>query len=216
MAQLIKVLVVGSNEDVRRKLSGFLESCSDIQVIHNTTQLGAFAAAVEHNPDVVLISVGMADGSYFEDWRQISAHLPDAKILFVASHGNEAAILIPALSGEHAILESGAASSALAAAIRNSVHDASKNGADNPLAASEDPGPADRAARMSKLAPQEMRVLAELAAGKTNKQIATALQLSDKTVRNYLRTIFRKLGVNRRTQAVAYFVHSREAVLESV
>ncbi len=56
------------------------------------------------------------------------------------------------------------------------------------------------------LSAQEQRVLALVAQGKTNKEIALALGLSDKTVQNYLANIFQKLHVTRRSQAAAYFV----------
>jgi DNA-binding NarL/FixJ family response regulator len=55
------------------------------------------------------------------------------------------------------------------------------------------------------LAPQEQRVLALVADGKTNKEIAASLNLSEKTVSNYLGNIFQKLHVTRRSQAAVYF-----------
>ena len=56
------------------------------------------------------------------------------------------------------------------------------------------------------LSAQEQRVVALVAEGKTNKEIAAALGLSDKTVKNYLANVFQKLHVTRRSQAAAYFV----------
>jgi DNA-binding NarL/FixJ family response regulator len=56
------------------------------------------------------------------------------------------------------------------------------------------------------LAPQEFRVLALLADGKTNKEIGTALGLSDKTIKNYVRHIFQKLQISRRSQAAAFYI----------
>jgi two-component system response regulator DevR len=67
------------------------------------------------------------------------------------------------------------------------------------LAASGDEG------KQQTLAPQEQRVLALVAEGKTNKEIAVALGLSEKTVGNYLSNIFQKLHVSRRSQAAVYF-----------
>jgi DNA-binding NarL/FixJ family response regulator len=59
--------------------------------------------------------------------------------------------------------------------------------------------------KQESLAPQERRVLALVAEGKTNKEIAVALDLSEKTVGNYLSNIFQKLHVTRRSQAAVYF-----------
>jgi DNA-binding NarL/FixJ family response regulator len=55
------------------------------------------------------------------------------------------------------------------------------------------------------LSAQETRVLALVARGKTNKEIAVALELSDKTVKNYLSTVFQKLRVTRRSEAAAIY-----------
>lgn len=56
------------------------------------------------------------------------------------------------------------------------------------------------------LSSQQQRVLAPVAEGKTNKEIGSSLELSDKTVKNYIRFIFQKLKVTRRAQAAAYFI----------
>jgi DNA-binding NarL/FixJ family response regulator len=63
-----------------------------------------------------------------------------------------------------------------------------------------------RPMRTQSLAPQEERVLALVAEGLTNKEIASALQLSDKTVKNYLSNMFKKLRISRRAQAATFFV----------
>jgi two-component system, NarL family, response regulator DevR len=55
------------------------------------------------------------------------------------------------------------------------------------------------------LSSQEQKVLALVAEGQTNKEIAAALGLSDKTVRNYLSNVFQKLQVSRRSQAAAIY-----------
>ncbi|MEQ1628511.1 MAG: LuxR C-terminal-related transcriptional regulator, partial [Nitrospira sp.] len=60
------------------------------------------------------------------------------------------------------------------------------------------------------LSPQEERVLALVAEGHTNKEIATALSLSDKTVKNYLANVFQKLRVTRRAQAAAFFAKRKQ------
>ena len=64
------------------------------------------------------------------------------------------------------------------------------------------------------LSPQQFRVLEQVAEGKTNKEIGRVLGLSDKTVRNYLATIFEKLQITRRSQAAAMFIrqHMKDAV----
>jgi DNA-binding NarL/FixJ family response regulator len=63
----------------------------------------------------------------------------------------------------------------------------------------------EEGAKETPLSPQEQKVLAGVADGKTNKEIAFALCLNEKTVKNYLRNIFQKMNVTRRSQAVAKF-----------
>jgi two-component system response regulator DevR len=62
---------------------------------------------------------------------------------------------------------------------------------------------------LASLSPQEQRVLALIAEGKTNKEVGADLNLSEKTVRNYLSNIFDKLQVTRRAQAAALFVRQQ-------
>lgn len=64
----------------------------------------------------------------------------------------------------------------------------------------------DPASAVPALSEQEQRVLAYVAKGNTNKEVAVAMGLSDKTVRNYLSTIFQKLNVTRRSEAVAHYL----------
>ena len=66
----------------------------------------------------------------------------------------------------------------------------------------------DNAGGEESLSPQERRVLALVAQGKTNKEIGTALTLSDKTIKNYLSNIFQKLRVSRRSQAAVIYTRS--------
>jgi DNA-binding NarL/FixJ family response regulator len=61
------------------------------------------------------------------------------------------------------------------------------------------------------LSSQEQRVIALVAEGKTNKEIAVAMRLSDKTVKNYLSNILEKLQLTRRTQAAAFYVQHHKA-----
>ena len=62
---------------------------------------------------------------------------------------------------------------------------------------------------LASLSPQEQRVLALIAEGKTNKEVAVALNLSEKTVKNYLANMFDKLEVTRRAQAAAMFAKNK-------
>jgi DNA-binding NarL/FixJ family response regulator len=66
------------------------------------------------------------------------------------------------------------------------------------------------------LSAQQQRVLALIAEGKTNKEIGSSLELSDKTVKNYVRFIFQKMKVTRRGQAAALFIRDSTSGKQSV
>ena len=66
---------------------------------------------------------------------------------------------------------------------------------------------------LATLSPQESRVLALIAQGCTNKEAASSMGLTEKTVKNYLSTVFEKLGINRRSQAAALYAQERPADL---
>ncbi|MBL8986412.1 MAG: response regulator transcription factor, partial [Gemmatimonadetes bacterium] len=68
--------------------------------------------------------------------------------------------------------------------------------------------PPPEAPEKAALTPQEQRIVALVAEGKTNKEIAAAMDLSPKTVKNYLHNVFEKLGIQRRSQAAA--LHARK------
>jgi DNA-binding NarL/FixJ family response regulator len=70
---------------------------------------------------------------------------------------------------------------------------------------------AESAPLQTALSTQQQHVLALLAEGKTNKEIGSSLELSDKTVKNYIRFIFQKLNVTRRAQAAALFTRNSAA-----
>jgi two-component system response regulator DevR len=69
----------------------------------------------------------------------------------------------------------------------------------------------DAAPELSVLSPQEKRVVALVAAGRTNKEIASELKLSENTVKNYLSNAFEKLKIKRRSQAATLYARQPEA-----
>jgi len=94
-----------------------------------------------------------------------------------------------------AILDVAAGKSILDPAVTARVMNLVKTGANQPKL-------------LDSLSPQERRVLALIAEGKTNKEVGQDLNLSEKTVKNYLANIFDKLNITRRSQAAAIYVRS--------
>jgi len=206
----IRLLIVDDHKVVRLGLRTLLGRYSDIEVVG---EAGTVAAAVEETarlqPTVVLMDVRLPDGNGFEACRQIRAAQHETRVLFLTSFAEEQIVLESIDAGGDGYLlkeiddESlvrgirtvAGGQSILDPAVTKRVLERVKNSDSN---VSQDMLPA--------LSPQEKRVLALVAEGKTNKEIGLALGLSDKTVKNYLSNIMEKLGLTRRSQAAAYFV----------
>lgn len=210
----IRLLLVDDHEMVRIGLRTLLGKVKTIQVVGEAgTAADALTEAVRLKPDVVLMDLRLPDGSGIDACREIRAACAATKVLFLTSYSEEDVVLASVVAGASGYLLKEIGGEALIRAIES-------------VAAGQsilDPAVTQRvlarmqslttqAAKVKKkeeeeqLSRQEQRVLALVAEGKTNKEIAAALDLSDKTVKNYLCNIFQKLRVSRRAQAAAKFV----------
>ncbi len=207
--QAIRVLIVDDHEVVRVGLRNLLHRSGDIQVVGEAaTAAESVKKAAQVKPDLVLMDVRLPDGGGVHASREIRAACPGARILFLSGELDDEAATATLVGGAHGYVLKQIKKDVLINAIRavaggQSIQDpevterlrrrmatlsqVGANGGDEPLS------------------PQEQKVLALVAEGKTNKEIGFALCLSDKTVKNYVRNIFQKLQVTRRSQAVAKF-----------
>jgi DNA-binding NarL/FixJ family response regulator len=155
------------------------------------------------------MDVRLPDGSGVDACREILASFPTTRVLILTSYADDDSVLAAVLAGAHGYVLKEIDSASLISAIRAvsegrsildpAVTDRALGWLRGLAAGKEMPG-------VEKLSTQEERVLALIAEGKTNKEIATVLELSDKTVKNYLTNIFQKLHITRRAQAAALFV----------
>lgn len=206
-----KVLIVDDHEIVRKGLVMLISRQEDLVV---AGEAGAAAEAVqkarELSPDVVVLDIRMPDGSGVEACRDIRAENPDVKVLMLTSYSDEEAVMGSIMAGASgyllkeirseeivdAIKRVGAGQSLLDPMVTASVLDRIRNGND------ADDG-------WNQLTSQEQRILESIAQGKTNREIAQEIHLSDKTVKNYVSNILGKLEVSRRSQAAAYLAERR-------
>jgi len=209
----IRLLLVDDHEMVRAGLRALLSRVADIEV---AGEAGSVAAAVREagrlQPDLVLMDLRLPDGSGVDACREIlSAARQPIRVVFLTSYSDEEAVMSTVLSGASGYLLKEIGQRALIEAIRDAVAGRAilSPGVTQPAlgklraALSDERSPRDP---VDSLSAQERRVLALVVEGKTNKEIATALDLSDKTVKNYLANIFQKLHITRRAQAAALFV----------
>ena len=202
----IGLLLVDDHEVVRIGLRTLLEKSDSIQVIG---EAGTVADAVEEarrlRPQVVLMDLRLSDGSGITACREILSREPSTRVLFLTSYSDEDAVRATVLAGAAGYLLKEIGHQALinaieAVAVGQSILDPRVT----QTVLSQLTGAADESAS-EELSPQERRVLAQVVEGKTNKQIARALGLSDKTVKNYLSNAFQKLQVTRRSHAAVVY-----------
>ncbi|UVT15922.1 MAG: response regulator transcription factor [Nitrospira sp.] len=206
----IRVLLVDDHEVIRVGLRTVLGQTQGVTVVG---EAGTMAEAVQQTqklkPDVVLMDVRLPDGSGVDACREILGVLPGTRVIFLTSYADDDSVLAAVLAGAHGYVLKEIDSPGLLEAIRSVARGQSIL----------DSGVTERALRWlrglhdlpatpgsDQLSSQEERVVALVAEGKTNKEIAVALGLSDKTVKNYLANVFQKLRITRRAQAAAFFV----------
>jgi two-component system, NarL family, response regulator DevR len=206
----IRLLIVDDHQVVRLGLTTLLAHCLDIQVVG---EAGTVRMAVEETvrlrPDLVLMDVRLADGNGFDACRQIRELAPEVRVLFLTSFADEQIVIDSIDAGADGYLLKEIDEAGLIRAIRDV---ASGQSILDPaitrrvLERAKTPGAPSNRDRWTTLSPQERRVVALVAQGKTNKEIAMDLGLSDKTVKNYFSNVLEKLGLSRRSQAAAFFV----------
>jgi two-component system response regulator DevR len=196
----IRLLLVDDHEVVRAGLRALLAGIEAMEIVGEAgTVAEAVSEAARLAPDVILMDLRLPDGTGIDACREILSSAPRTRILFVTSYSDEQAVMSTVLAGAAGYVLKDIDHRTLVAAIRDAAAGR----------AILDPRITDpvvrRVPNTEALSAQEQRVLALVVEGKTNKEIAAALGLSDKTVKNYLSNAFQKLGVSRRAQAAALF-----------
>jgi DNA-binding NarL/FixJ family response regulator len=202
------VLLVDDHPVVRTGLRIIAEVNAAITVVGEAANAAeALLAVRELQPDVLLLDVRLPDRSGLEVCRELKAARNGPRVLFLTSFADNQLVLAAMQAGGDGYLLKDNEPRDIVAAIRKvmrgeTMFDPVVTRAVERELKSVLPKAADPLAELSD---QERRVLAEVAAGKTDKDIATTLNLQPKTVRNYLERVFEKLGVTTRTQAAVLF-----------
>lgn len=207
----IRLMIVDDHEVVRLGMRAAFELEPDIQIVGEASH-GAEAVAKMSvlAPQVVLMDVRMQGMNGIEACREIKSTSPQTAILMITSYTDDDAIMASMLAGASGYLLKNVSRAELLKAIRQVASGKSLLNAETAKQAQK------RMATLSssqtagdELTEREREVLALIARGHTNKQIAELLCVSEKTARNHVSNILEKLGLSRRSEAAVYAVEHR-------
>lgn len=212
-ASPVKLLLVDDHRVVRLGLRALFETVPQFVVVGEAgTVAEALVAARQGHPDVVVMDVRLPDGSGVEACREIRSERPRTRVLMLTSYADEDAVVASIMAGAAGYLLKQSDPDRLIEAVEIVARGGSLL---DPAVtqtvlqwiqrlgtrAIEDP--------LLALSDQERRILPLLAEGKTNREIAAELYLSEHTVKTYVSNILQKLHLSRRAEAAAFIARRR-------
>lgn len=202
----IAIALVDDSELVRLGLRTLLENQPGLAIVGEASSARtARELLTTRHADVVLLDIRLPDSSGLDVCRYLQVHAPDTRVIFLTSSSDGHTVDEAIRAGAHGYL----LKEIDAAALIRAIHTVATGGSilDNAITSrvfSLVKTPTTRS-QLDKLSVQETKVLALIAAGKTNKEAAHSLGLAEKTVKNYLSTVFEKLQVASRAHAAAIY-----------
>ena len=218
-AATIRILIADDHEVVRIGLAALLDAQEGLSVVAQARS-GDEAArlARQHRPDVVVMDIRMPNGSGIEACRVITQELPGTPVVMLTSHADSQALFDAIDAGASGYVLKRVGSSELVSAVRTVASGGSlldpavtRRVLDRIRSASR----LEEAGAFTDITEQERRVLAHVADGASNRDIAARMGLAEKTVRNYVSNILAKLGLESRAQAATYAIRNRLPELEA-
>jgi len=214
----IRILIADDHEVVRIGLVSLLDRQAGFRVVGEAGSGNeAVRLARALRPDVVVMDIRMPDGSGTDACRTITAELPGTPVVMLTSYADEEALFEAIAAGASGYVLKRIGSDELVNAIRTvadgrSMLDPAVTAA--VLERLRHAAHAEESGAFGELTDQERRVLAHLAQGESNREIATAMQLAEKTVRNYVSNILAKLSLASRAQAATFAIRNRLSELD--
>lgn len=201
-----RIMIVDDHEVVRLGMRAAFEAEPDLAVVGEASNgAEALAKMPVLDPELILMDVRMEKMDGIEACREIKSRYPDVIILMITSYTDEDAVISSILAGASGYLLKHLSRAELLRSIRRASSGQSLIDAEATKRAVEHltqmPG--------SELTEREREVLALVARGFTNKQIADKLYVSEKTARNHVSHILEKLGLSRRSEAAAFAVEHK-------
>jgi two-component system response regulator DevR len=207
-------MIVDDHDVVRMGLKGFIDAEPDLKVVAEaSSRAEAVSQARLHKPDVVIMDVRMPDGSGIDACRDLRNESPDSRVIMLTSYSDDTALFSSIMAGAAGYLLKQTSAADLVGSIRsigagNALLDPQVTMAVLDKIRTAHFGNKDP--KLSHLTPTEDRILESIAEGFTNRQIADRVHLSEKTVKNYVSSILKKLDVSRRAEAGVYLNRARQ------
>jgi len=204
MTSPIRLFLLDDHEIVRRGLIDLLSGEEDFAVVGEAGEVtGAADAILASGATVAILDGRLPDGSGIDVCRDVKSANPDIRCLILTSFDDDDAVLAAVLAGADGYLLKEVRAMSLVEGIRavaagKSLLDPAVT--DRVLTRMKQP----EATPLTTLTARETEILALIAEGMSNREIAGALFLAEKTVKNYVSGILSKLGMQRRTQAAVY------------
>lgn len=209
----IKILLVDDHEVLVLGLKTLFQRHENFEVIGEAySGTEAIAKAVELSPSVVVMDIRMPDISGIEACREIKQNNPDINVIMLTSHADDDAIFASLMAGASGYVLKQIGSQALINAVETvskgqSLLDPSVTS--KVIKKMREMSQTDSNSNIHMLTAQEKKVLALIAEGKTNKEMANILFLGEKTIRNYVSNILHKLNLQTRAQAIAFGLQNK-------
>lgn len=210
MSRTVRILIADDHSVVRAGLKALLERHGHFKVVTEaSTGEEAVQQAQAHQPDVAVLDIRMPGISGIEACRKIVDSVPGCRVIILTSYAEDELLMSAIQAGASGYVLKRIGDNELVQAVERVSR--GEGMLDPAMTASvfaevRKANQAQHAAAFADLTPQEMVVLARVAEGMTNRQIAVALYLGEGTVRNYVSSVLSKIGASNRAEAAAYAV----------
>lgn len=208
-----RVLLVDDHEIVRLGLMTLINDQPEMEVVGEAGSAADAVRAVERlKPQVVLMDIRLPGEGGIEATRQITARFPDSRVVMLTSFADEDLVLRAIRAGAVGYVLKQVGNDELLRAIAAAARGEAVLDPTTTLRLLSRVRATERKAQddaFRELSDREMDVLTEVARGKTNAEIGAILNLSEKTVRNYVTTILEKLHLSNRVELATYAVENR-------
>ncbi|HEV7351551.1 MAG TPA: response regulator transcription factor [Brevundimonas sp.] len=210
------VAIVEDDPFVRRHLARLIEAHAELKLVGQAGALAQGRELLAADPDLVVIDLGLPDGSGLDLIREAAARTPPPRLLVLTVFGDESSVLSAVAAGADGYVLKDSADEALCADMIETLNGGSPISASvaayllRRLRRDEDEAPPAEApeAQASPVTPREVELLNLLARGLSYREVAGALNISHHTVGAHIKAIYRKLAVNSRSEAVFEAVQS--------